>query len=209
MTLRLDPLSVVVGGCLEFRVPLSFADRAFASLKQSIAHTAGNVQPIKVRSADEARWELVFGARRLRACLELGLPVAAVAEDLTALAAFTQLDASNDDSHVSVYERGRLYRAALDSGYFPSSRRLAQAVGRALSDVQQALATVELSSDVVKHLKDPRALTPATARRLAAAVSVDPDAATARMASLTGKQLMTGRELLQLLQPHSARISRG
>lgn len=68
----------------------------FASLKHDIYATEGNVQPIKVRPAEHsiatkcpsvkadatAKFEIVFGHLRHRACFELGLPILCVVESM-------------------------------------------------------------------------------------------------------------------------------
>lgn len=170
----LDPLLVAEPAHLRFRAPQAYADAGFAKLKQSIANRGVNVQPIKVRPLQGGTHELVFGWRRLRACLELGLPVAVVVQEMTGTRVVEELDASNDDNQVSVYERGCLYDAALNAGYYPSRRRLADALGRSLKDVTHAVFLAQLPRVILDRLADPRVLKRATAVRLAAAASVDP-----------------------------------
>ena len=73
----------------------SFTGQAFAELKDEIASAGGNVQPVKVRplKAPEAAfdYELIFGLRRHRACLELGLPVLGIVEDVGDLQLFEEM----------------------------------------------------------------------------------------------------------------------
>jgi ParB family transcriptional regulator, chromosome partitioning protein len=177
----LDPALVVEPVHLRFRAPQAFADAAFAKLKQSIANKAVNVQPIKVRPLQGGAHELVFGFRRLRACLELGLPVAAVVQEMTGTRVVEELDASNDDNQVSVYERGCLYEAALDAGYYPSRRRLAEALGRGPKDVADAATVAQLPRVILDSLVDPRVLKVSIAKRLAAAAATDPDGVAHRL----------------------------
>jgi len=172
--LHLDPALVDIPSLLRFRAPRSYTDPDFMRLKASIAHLGGNVQPIKVRCGAEGRYELVLGSRRLRGCLELGLPVTAVVDNVSGPRVVEELDASNDDSQVSVYERGCLYEAALNAGLFPSRRRLADALGRRLQEVADVLTVAQLPRQLLDRLPDPRVLKVSVAKRLAAAVARDP-----------------------------------
>jgi ParB family chromosome partitioning protein len=110
----------------------SFSTAAFAALKASIEHAGGNTQPILVRDHGAGQYEIVFGHRRHRACLELGLPVFAVVADgsLGDLEVFLSMERENRDrADLSPYEQGVSYLAAIESGLFPSVRRLAEARG--------------------------------------------------------------------------------
>lgn len=177
----LDPAMVSAPSLLRFRAPQSFADANFVRLKASIAHLGGNVQPIKVRPVHPRGYELVFGNLRLQACKELGLPVSALVQDLTGPRQVAELDASNDDNQVSLYERGCLYEAALQAGFFPSRRRLAEALGRELRDVLNASTVAQLPKAILDSLLDPRSLKIGAAKQLAAAAAADPDATALRL----------------------------
>lgn len=177
----LDPLLVAEPAHLRFRAPKAYVDAGFAKLKQSIANRGVNVQPIKVRPLQGGTHELVFGWRRLRACLELGLPVAVVVQEMTGTRVVEELDASNDDNQVSVYERGCLYEAALNAGFYPSRRRLAEALGRELRDVADAATVAQLPKVVLERIADPRVLKVSIAKRIAAAAAADPEAIERRL----------------------------
>ena len=58
-----------------------FRTPEFAAFKQELLTAGGNIQPIKVRPVADAAdtYEVVFGHRRHRACLELGIPVETMA----------------------------------------------------------------------------------------------------------------------------------
>lgn len=197
--LLLDPLQVELPRYLQrLRPPQSFTDASFLALKSSIAHFAGNVQPIKVCSM-EGQTELVFGFRRLAACRELGLPVNAVVQDLSGTRQLQELDASNDAHQVSLYERGCLYEAALQAGYAPSRRRLAELLGRALVDVGNAIAAATLPQPALDALRDPRMLTVSQAKRIAAAFAADPDGASTKVAAI-GRGIARPAELVASLR---------
>ncbi|MFD2274834.1 ParB N-terminal domain-containing protein [Undibacterium arcticum] len=76
------------------RISDSFTSADFLALKEEITQAGGNVQPIKVRPlvgvAD--RYEIVFGHRRHRACLEAGLPVLCLIEAVSDQELFKEMD---------------------------------------------------------------------------------------------------------------------
>ena len=109
----------------------AYASPAFERLKDTIDSSNGNEQPILVRRVDDG-FEILCGHRRHRACSELGLPVFAVVfdEHLTALDVFLAMERENRERvDLSPYEQGRMYVHALDTGLFPSQRRLSVAIG--------------------------------------------------------------------------------
>lgn len=180
----LDPSVITLPPSLHFRAPQSMAGAGFQALKSSIAHAGGNVQPIKVIGQDGNPHVLVFGTRRLQACRELGLPVRAVVDSTPLQRLVVELDMSNDDTQVSVYERGCLYDSALQAGYFPSRRRLAEAVGRPLSEVAAAVVVAQLPRQLLNRLRDPRTIRVGVAKKLAALLESDPAGFEARLSAL-------------------------
>ena len=143
------------------RHDLNYGGPEFAALRAEIENAGGNVQPIKVRSlagAPEApqRYEVVFGHRRHRACLELGLPVLAVIDNLDDRALFVEMDRENRArKDLSAWEQGMMYRRALQQGLFPSNRKLSEAIGVDLSALGKALALAELPEAVVQAFASP------------------------------------------------------
>mgnify|MGYP000187395218 CR=1 FL=1 len=79
----------------------SFSDEAFAELKAEIAAAGVNVQPVSVRpvlngsTAGGPAYELVFGHRRHRACLELGLPLQAMVTEMGDRELFEAMEREN------------------------------------------------------------------------------------------------------------------
>lgn len=186
---HLDPRLVQLPTWLRFRVPQSFAGNGFLVLKASIVHAGGNVQAIKVWQVGDGRVELVYGSRRLQACLEAGLPVLALVDEapVSGPRVVIELDASNEG--VSLYERGRLYVSALDAGVFPSRRRLADAIDRPLAEVAAAENLARPPGDLLACFDDPRVLTPATGKKLASLVARDPERALRRAAAVKAQRL--------------------
>ena len=139
----------------------SFLIADFAALKSEIESAGKNVQPIKVRPtgqgvSDGVRYEIVYGHRRHRACLELGLPVACIVEELTDLELFSEMERENRDrANLSAWEQGRMYRKALDTGLFPSIRKLAAALNVNSGNATSAIAIADLPEDVIGAFETP------------------------------------------------------
>jgi ParB family chromosome partitioning protein len=166
----------------------SYSGAEFESLKAEIASAGGNVQPIKVRRAkapDAARYEIVFGHRRHRACLELGLPVAAVVVDLDDRALFAEMERENRErQNLSAWEQGVMYKRALEGGLFPSLRSLASAVGAQPGNVSTAIQLASLPSEVVAAFDSPLNLQFRWGAALKAALERDADAVLAKARSI-------------------------
>lgn len=131
----------------------SFKNKEFDRLKADIESAGGNVQAIKVRptlGSDPQRYEIVFGHRRHRACLDLGLPVLAVIESINEHELFVEMDRENRQrADLRPYEQGEMYRCALDEGLYPSLRKLAEALGISHSNVSRALNIARLPPEIL------------------------------------------------------------
>jgi ParB family transcriptional regulator, chromosome partitioning protein len=164
------------------RHELNYTGPEFAALRAEIESAGGNVQPIKLRSVATAadgqpRYEVVFGHRRHRACLELGLPVLAVIDNLDDRALFVEMDRENRArKDLSAWEQGMMYRRALQQGLFPSNRKLADAIGVDLSALGKALALADLPEPLVQAFASPLGLQFRWAKPLAAALQTQGDA---------------------------------
>jgi ParB family chromosome partitioning protein len=102
----------------------AFKTSEFAGLKADIEHAGGNVQPILVRPIKDepGQFELVFGHRRHRASLELGIPVLASiwVDELGDAALFAAMDRENRErADLSPYEQGVMYQRALEEQLVP------------------------------------------------------------------------------------------
>lgn len=187
----------------------SLADAAFAALKAEIASAGGNVQPVKVRpvaaapaagnpasgagsggqgaGSGGAAFELVFGHRRHRACLELGLPVNALIEAVSDRELFEAMDRENRGrKSLSAWEQGMTYRRALDEGLYPSQRRLAESLGVDVALVSKSLTLARLPGSVVGAFASPNDIQFRWAQPLADALQKDPDGMLARAEALRG-----------------------
>ena len=174
-TRLIDPASIKLSRWAN-RHEASFATQAFASLKASIEHAGGNSQPILVRSTVEGQFEIVFGHRRHRACAELGLPVMAVVWDkpMPEAELFASMDRENRErADLSPYEQGSSYQAAIESGLFPSMRRLAESLGISHTWVRKALMVAQLPQPVLSAFRTPIEVQPKHAEAVHAALEVD------------------------------------
>lgn len=157
----------------------NYSGLEFQQLRAEIENAGGNVQAIKVRSiaggeAGAPAYEVVFGHRRHRACLELGLPVLAVVDNLDDRALFVEMDRENRArKDLSAWEQGMMYRRALQQGLFPSNRKLSEAIGVDLSALGKALALAELPEEVVQAFASPLELQFRWAKPLADALVRD------------------------------------
>ncbi len=139
----------------------SYAGKAFEELKAEIRDAGANVQPIMVRPVPSPKdgapqYEIVFGHRRHRACLEVGVPVHAVVKELSDHELFGFMERENRTrQNLSAYEQGTMYRRALDEGLFPSLRQLAAHIGRDHGDISKALRIAALPAEVVAAFASP------------------------------------------------------
>jgi ParB family chromosome partitioning protein len=149
------------------RHPDAFEGPEFEQLRREIEDAGGNVQPIKIRPIAEgrpgadgaARYEIVFGHRRHRACLDLGLPVLAVVEELNDAGLFVQMERENRGrENLSAWEQGRMYLRAIEEGLFPSNVKLAAAIGRDPSDIGKAVRAAKLPLEVTSAFPSPTAI---------------------------------------------------
>lgn len=156
----------------------SYATADFIRFKSDIEHSGGNVQPILVRPVDSNghRYEIVFGHRRHRACLELGLPVLAAiwTAPMSDLELFAAMDRENRErADLSAWEQGTMYRKALDEQMFPSQRRLAESLGVSHTWVRKAIAVAEIPDPVVQCFRSPLELQFKHAEQISDALQVD------------------------------------
>ena len=154
---KLDP-NLVKPSRWANRHPDSFRTDEFDAFKEEIRVAGGNVQPAKVRPSPgtDGEFEIVFGHRRHRACLELGLPLLVVIESIDDQSLFAEMDRENRNrKDLSPWEQGKMYLNALDSGLFSSGRKLAEHVGTPQSMVSKALALARLPLPVIEAFVSP------------------------------------------------------
>lgn len=218
---KLDP-RLIRSSVWANRHAASFEGPDFAALKEEISAANGNVQPIKVRpvagspgpsAADEGVgrsnpptgiepvYEIVFGHRRHRACLELGIPVLAMVEQVNEQDLFVAMERENRSrKDLSAWEQGMMYARALDAGLYASNRQLAAAIGRDLGDVGKALSLARLPKAVVDAFSSPLDLQFRWAKLLNDAQQKDPDGLMARAKALAARaEPLTAKQVLERL----------
>lgn len=203
-TIKLDPAAIKVTRWAN-RHELSFSTAAFARLKSSIELAGGNTQPILVRPTDErGSYEVVFGHRRHRACLELGLPVLAVVWNgpMPDVDLFLSMDRENREREdPSAYEQGATYASALEAGLFPSQRRLAEAIGVSHTWVRKAIQVAQLPPAIIEAFATPLEIQPKHADEIVVALEQDRKAVIRRAERLRqlSKKLPVGQVVSQLV----------
>lgn len=200
----------------------SFSDEAFAELKADIAAAGTNVQPISVRAcaavlngstpAAQPEFEIIFGHRRHRACLELGLPVQAMVTEASDQELFEAMERENRArKNLSAWEQGTMYRRALDEGLYPSQRRLAEALGVDVSLVSKSLSLARLPEAVVSAFSTPLEIQFRWAQPLAEALQKDPDGVLARAGRIrkSGQAVSAAQVLAELIGASGKEVLNG
>lgn len=179
----------------------SFEASEFASFKAEIESAAGNIQPIKVRplktpdSSSAAKYEIVFGHRRHRACLELGLEVNVIVDDLDEKAMFIEMDRENRErADLRPYEQGLMYARALDSGLFSTLRKLSAEIGADPTNVSKAVSLARLPAKILDCFESRLDIQYRWASDIKAALEKEADLILARAADIK-KQKDLGNQL--------------
>lgn len=204
LPVRLIDADKIVGSKWENRVRDSFESPDFQQLKEEIFQAAGNVQPIKVRPLKGVtdRYEIVFGHRRHRACLELGLQVLAFEEEVSDQELFKEMDRENRSRlDLSPWEQGRMYRRALDEGLFGSLGELAKEIGIDKGNLSKALRLAELPDVVVNAFPSPLDLQFRWAKLLGDAMQLTPNEVLARAKELVENKngKLAAKDVLEIL----------
>lgn len=202
-TRLLDPSSIVNSKWAN-REAVSFDTAEFHALKAEISQAGGNVQPIKVRpaAAADSQYEIVFGHRRHRACLELGMPVLALVEEVSDKDLFIEMDRENRARlDLSPWEQGMMYRRALADRLFSSREHLARELGVDPGNLSKALRLAELDETVVAAFASPLDLQYRFAKPLYDALQADRETVLARARTLASQRHIhrSAKEVLQHL----------
>jgi ParB family transcriptional regulator, chromosome partitioning protein len=146
--------------------------------------------------------EIVFGHRRHRACLELGLPVLAVVwkGEMSDAELFAAMDAENRGRQdLSTFDQGVMYVAALSAGLYPSQRRLAESIGVSHTWVRKAILVAALPEPVVNAFDDPCLIQPTHAQQIAAALEANRGPVLKRAAALSSGPRLKATEVVDHL----------
>jgi len=186
-------------------------DERFAYLVSQIQATSGNVTPIFVRIVpDKETYELVYGERRWRACMLLGLEVLAIIAEVTdEEAALLQHHENNAKADVSVIERG--YQARSWVAHFNGSRQeFAARLGVTESHLHSLLLIGGIPEAFVELHPDPRMVKFKDARDIAVLHRDNPALLQDRMTALqTAGKPLSGRDVLSFLLKGGAPTAAG
>lgn len=199
----IDPAKIVPSKWAN-RDAQGFDSAEFAQLKNEIESAGSNVQPIKVRPVmgEEDKYEIVFGHRRHRACLELGLPVLAFVEEVSDADLFKAMDRENRTRlDLSPWEQGMMYRRALDEKLFPTQEQLAKELGVDAGNLSKALKLAMLDKRVVDAFASPLDLQYRWAKPLMDALAHDEAGVLTRADELAknGVGALTAKEVFEVL----------
>lgn len=182
-TRRLDPTKVAPSRWAN-RHQDSFSGPEWDAFKAEIAAAGGNVQAIKVRPILQPgafEYEVVFGHRRHRACLDLGLLVVAMVESITDQALFEEMDRENRQrADLRPFEQGEMYKQALDDGLYPSLRKMAASLGVDVGNLSKALSLAKLPRDVLGAFASPLDIQLTWASDLNTALEKEPEVVISR-----------------------------
>ena len=176
------------------RVEAEFETAAFAAFRKEISVTGGNVQPIKVRPLDgvidgQYRYEIAYGHRRHRACLEENLSVNAIVEEMDDKKLFEEMERENRGrKNLSAWEQGCMYAAAVKANVYPSLLKLTEALGVNYSDAQRAVTLAGLPAAVVAAFPSPLELQVRWAKPLKDAAQDDIENLLERARALNAKR---------------------
>ncbi|WP_310383663.1 ParB/RepB/Spo0J family partition protein [Roseateles sp.] len=142
-------------------------DAELGELRKSIEATGGNLVAIKIRRAapthqsknikgDVTEFEIVYGHRRHRCCLDLGIPVLAVEESVDDVKMVQEMMVENEEhKSLSAWELGRWFAKMCKEKLFVSQRQMALKLNRDPGDVRRALRLAKLPVDILKAVQSP------------------------------------------------------
>ena len=133
---------------------LTYDPVAIAELADSLA-TAGQNEPVKLRTKNDGRYELIGGHRRLRAARLLGWTrLDAYIQNLTDIEAqrTTMLD-NESRLDLTDYERAKLYAHAQELGLAKTQQEVARYFGTSQAKVSRCLAMLALPEPYIEQLE--------------------------------------------------------
>jgi ParB family chromosome partitioning protein len=153
LTIKVDPKLVDVSEYAN-RAEESFHSPEYESLKKQIELTKGNEQPVKVRPKGAGRYELVYGHRRHRACLELGFEVLSIVEEMDDKGLWLSMTRENEDREdLSPYEKAKHYERAIKHGIYKNWSAIADELGIVKQAMSPYKALAELPLNIIDVLK--------------------------------------------------------
>jgi len=206
LTVEGVPLMVPVD-CLEedpANPRTEFPDEELAELAQDVA-LRGILQPIVVRrTADQERYRVVFGAKRLRAAKQANLDAVPVVIGSHARDVYDQV-AENQKRHgLTPLDLARFMRSRADAG--DSNAEIARRMGIDLTSVAHHLALLTLPPELQEALRSGRCTSPRTLYELARLQKTKPERVKAIVASQGEITRRTVRSLTKAFRPAPGRV---
>lgn len=185
---KVDPRKIRISRWAN-RHEASFNSAEFIELKEDLRESGGNLVPIKVRPIEDREgfeYELVYGHRRHRACIELGLPVLALVQKIDDKQLFLDMERENGYRvSLSAYEQGAHYLRAVESGLFRSFVGLSSEIGVSIGNISKAVKIAKLPASVVGCFPSPLCITYRMGEALSEALERDPDGVLRRAEELS------------------------
>ena len=105
-------------------------------------------------------YELICGARRLKACQSLGIDLLAAIIDVNDKEAALIMDVENREREdITPYERGVDYKKWITNGIYKNQKEIVQEIGIKKSILSQFIALADLDTDVVDAFPDKKDIT--------------------------------------------------
>ncbi len=186
-TKLLDPNDIVLSKFAN-RHADSFKDAEYLSLKAEIKAAGGNKQPIGVRplAGKPGKYELGFGSRRRQACLDEGLLVLALIEEMDDAGLFERMERENRQrKDLRPYEQGVMYAKALDEKLYPSAKKMAADLEIDPTGLGRLLSIARLPQVVLAAFPSPLDIQYAWGPMLNDALQKNPDAVVAMASALS------------------------
>lgn len=180
--IELDPRSILPSKFAN-RDEANFSTEEFADLKQQIGTIGRNTVPILIRpikgdcpKVEEGqppiKYEIVYGLRRHRACMELGINVVAEVRELSDVEHFLAMSAENFSRlDLSTYELGQHFDRALKAKLFQTQTQLAAAHGVSHAAVSRAIAAFNFPLEVLDAFPSKLSIRPSWIEELQRAIT--------------------------------------
>lgn len=199
---RLDP-KMVHPPKVSSRDISSFYGTDFDELKLSINSLQRNIQPILVRSSLNApgHFDIVFGERRHRACLECEVAVEAIVdESLDDVAAFFHTVHENLGRRaLSPLELGRQVSYGIARGFFKHQDDAAKQLSISKGAVSVAMAAASLPTELINAFRSADQLQYRFVRQLVDAVKEKPELVMAEARKIQAAGVVDPKEVFKRL----------
>jgi ParB family chromosome partitioning protein len=206
---KLDPKNIIASKFAN-RVSESFNDVEFESLKEEVKNSGGNVQPIKVRPLKNGKYEIVYGHRRHKACLEIGLEVLATVHDgITDKELFEVMSRENEQrKNLSAYELATHYKRGIDLKLYKNWSEIAAVLGKGKSLMSRYSALSELPQQIIDAFSSPNDIQPKWAASIRQSLDSNKEEILKIAKNLIGRKLPAKDVFETLINPPEKKFTR-